>query len=309
MKAGRLLFLSALLLSPLHAADPLDKLIMSEQEARDEWAQDADELPPASLWGNRTGVELSLPLCEPLPFDELIELSRGNPQNQETVLNLDLPRVREIMDRTCLVRPGDPLMAVGPGEQQRVALKNFVIRRDRPACSDDSPYSLWGTFPEPLPWDPIFFSSLEGWPEGGNAAVALTESPPSDESELRARVAKLVKDLSDFRITTIDIKAPNADALIVLRRKVATLEDDMLSNDMVLRQQGELLEVVWSERVDSKKGSGSLRPEVALDFNGDNFTDLVLSGTHQGCPYRLVLEGGEMGFSTVDLPQKTCFCP
>lgn len=311
MKLLLMVVLGFFIQGPVFSADPLENLIDGEKKAREEWTEEAEELPPAFLWGDKNAVALnSLLICQPLSFDELIEISQGDPSDKETILNLDIPRVREIIQGACLVRPKDPLFVIGEGNQQRVTFKNFVVRRDRPVCSSESPFSLWGSFDETLKEIPIFFSTTLTWPEGENQyAKEVEQKPLALEGILRQKLAEKVNDQREYRLWTVEKSSSNVERFLILRRATAQLEDDKLPNEILLAETAGEIESLWMERVDISKGSGHLRIEATLDFNGDGLLDLLLSGDHQGCPYRMAFEGSLDGFHPVDLPLNPCGCP
>ena len=257
----------------LHA-DPLENLIETEKQDREAWEDQGGELPELYLWGDKTGIALEP--CDEIPFDELVEISRGKPSAKESELNLDIPRVREALESGCLFRPGDVFMAVGNGEQKHVMIKKLVVRRTPGPA-------LWGIFLEQLADDPLFFATHADWIEGPNQAVPLTEQPAIKKDE-------------DFDSATIVLGAPNAERLEILRRRNPTPDDDQLPNEILLRHLNGHVETVWSERVDAKKGSGRIRAGLAMDYNADGFIDLIVTGSHEKRPYRLILEGKEDGF-------------
>lgn len=310
---------ASLLAGVSHAVDSLESLIEKEQKAVKEWAEEAEELPPAMLIGDRTGVELysaitnrgkGNALCEPLPFDELIELSRGKPSGRETVINTDLPRVRELLQDACVVRPGDYFLAVGAGRQARVPIKRLVIRRDRASCPQDSPYSLWGAFATALDDDPIFFLSGEDVPEGDNGFLSVLEQPiPGGTTGLKAGWPRGIGDARDYDAWQVAFGTSTADRLVVLRRKTVSLDDDGLPNAALLIERDGKTEMLFMERVDVKKGSGHLQPACFIDYNKDGLTDLIVTGDHAGCPYILVFSGSSEGLKQSDFPQKPCKCP
>ncbi|MCG3204197.1 MAG: hypothetical protein KCHDKBKB_00906 [Elusimicrobia bacterium] len=295
---------------PLFAQDPIENLIEEEIKTKEEWTQGAEELPFVVFLGDKNGLKIQSDLiCQPIPYDELIELSRGQASDRETVLNLDIPRVREILETICLLRPGDEVLAIQAGTQVRLPLKDFVVRQDAPACRGGSPFSLWGTFSEPLLSTPLFFVTQDTWAEGDNHFVALTEQNPGPfEQAWRAAVKNVLPDQDEFRLSFIDLPDLSPRKLIMLRRKVAQLEDNGLPHQILFMEQDTKVEKVWEERVDIKKGSGHFQVEAALDFNGNGFFDLWMSGVHQGCPYQMVLEGGEEGFRPLDMPLGPCGC-
>lgn len=300
------------------AADPLESLIDNEKKAREEWTEEIDELPPAYLWGDQNGVELyssSNPedkqnlICQPLPFDELIELSLGNPADHETILNVDLPRVRELLQTACLVRPGDSLVAIAAGDQKLIRIKQFILKRDQAICPQTSPYSLWGTLEEPLVEAPLFYTTVLTMPEGNNSYLKWVEQKPLDqENDIRKKLTAKVVDQSEYRLTIIDIHSSDLERLLILRRSTADINDDGLPNEIILAQTTADIEKVWIERVDLKRGTGHLRVESTFDYNADGFRELQISGEHQGCPYQMVFEGSKEGFRPIDLPLKTCIC-
>src|SRR3954466_9222462 len=133
---GVLLFSLPLIVS--HADDEMEGLIQNAQGQQDVWKDSEGDLPPARLLGAHKAVLIFSPanetthdnyLCSSVEFDTLLNLDREQDAPQATVLNTKIPRIRESLADDCLIRPGDPLLAVGPGWQELVTVKDFIVRK------------------------------------------------------------------------------------------------------------------------------------------------------------------------------------
>lgn len=294
------------------AGDDVDGLI-EKSKAQDESVEDvSDDVPPAFLLGDRKSVTIysstvyggnASPVCQSFPFDELIELSNGNPENDETVLNMKIPRVKQVVEESCLIRPGDDVIAITASSQTWVAIKDFVIVRAQALCPSDSPYSLVGRIGRSLEADPLFYSTDPELKEGENEYVGIAMSPGSIEG---ARID--IPDVKDYIVTTVQVSGLNVDALFHLKRRSVTPDDDYFPNEMVYWQKGDKLELLTQEAVDSLSGSGHVRVEGIFDYNRDGFLDIWISGDQKTCPYHLLFDGSENGFTPIDLPNKPCSC-
>src|SRR5258708_24205627 len=153
-RAFPIMMLGFITVTPLAEAwaDQLESLIDDQKKAAESWSAVQGELPAVFLQGDRTGVEIYSPavsgeessaLCEPVEFDELIALSRGDPNASQIVVNTAVPRVHALLDRECIIHPGDHVLEVGPGSQRLVKTSRYVIRREKKVCPNDAPYSLW----------------------------------------------------------------------------------------------------------------------------------------------------------------------
>ncbi len=300
-------------------ADEIDSLVDQEKADTDRWMSEPGELPPVYRFGLPGSVEVystaadkgnsDNALCTGAEFDELIGLTRGNPEDPQTEVNLKLPRVREAMERMCLIRPGDSLTAVGWGWRKEVVVGDFSIRREKPACQDDQAYSLWGNLIEALPEAPVFFTTVPGLDAstfsfrlaGDLAAVSL------DAPALKALGGQM-KFLEDYEIHGFEAGFPNCDKLIKVERKHVNLEDSSLPNAGLYWQKGDEVGRIWEERVDAERGSGHIKIEGLLDFNSDGFIDLLISGDRFNCPYQILFLGQADGFEPVALPNKRCSC-
>lgn len=312
---GSLFFLSALVslsARPPESSDPLERLIGEQRVPTEEWEDGHGELPPALLSGDRTGAELQsdsirrmdgLALCEPMAFDELVLLSRGDPAALVTHLNTDLPRVRKILEQACLVRPGDELLAVGPGEQQIRAIAGFTVRSEPVRCPTDSPYSLWAEFDAPLPFDPLFLTADTAMESGVNGY----EPPEFHTAEsLRRAIRTEISFVDDFELHGATV---TSDLILVhARRREIRYEDRNLPNQVLLSVGPAGADTVWIERVDPEHGTGQFSVLGLFDFNRDGFPDLHVAGTHQECLYDVFFEGSLDGFRPVPTPRKPCRC-
>ncbi len=312
------------------AADSLESLIFKEKEEAESWQERGEELPPLFLLGDEKGAAIYSPavrgeearlLCEPVPFDELVDLSEGAIGDREVVLNTSLPRVREVLARSCIVRPADALLAVGAGRQTWVEVKDFVVRWDNPLCPEDSPYSLWVSFQGPPPEPPLFYSTDGDLSEAENHYQPVRESAPVPWERrgqvlpqqdltpaLQSTLAKILKYPDDFNVSVASVGAKNCDRLLIFRRRSVSSEDFGLPNEVAVWQKGEELKPLVTEKVDVSKGSGHLALEGLLDYNTDGLIDLWVSGDRDGCSYRALFKGRETGFEAAPFPKKRCRC-
>lgn len=297
-------------------SDPLETMLQSEQQK--EVGEPQDELPPMFLFGDGSAIKIYSPgtrlgsetwLCRSLELDELVQLTRGHADDLVTDVNLDIPRVRKIFEEACLVRPGDFMMAIGPGEQSAVTIKKFFIKREPVACASDSPYTLWADVEESLESPPFLYSSDLDLPQGSNYFKSVVDMTDSNLTEsLKENLSKNIPFLSDFNTRIIQTGLPNPATLVFLTRKVVSDEDDGLPNEALYRLDGDRVEEIWVERVDMKRGSGHVNLQGALDVNGDGLFDLFLMGDHQGCSYKVLLYGSQNGFDAQELPNEPCGC-
>ncbi|MCB4756440.1 MAG: hypothetical protein LHV69_05300 [Elusimicrobia bacterium] len=304
---------------PSSFADELDSLIKEEQKEESAWAEEPAELPEITLFGDAQGVEVISPmtvqgvsvgLCEPMEYDEIVEMSRGDKDEKETVLNWHLPRVREVLERSCLVRPGDTLLAVGKGWQKLAVIRDFAVRKEGQRCQDKAPYALWLNIKERLPEEPIFFTAPPDLKEGANMFKSVDDLP---RGTLGREHKKLLEEeevtfLDDYKITVYAVDQPNCQELIELKRQNVGPEDDGLPNALLYGKKGEHMELILSEPVDIKKGSGHIELEGLLDFNGDGRVDLWMRGDREGCVYQKLFRGEEEGFTPLSTPEKRCRC-
>jgi hypothetical protein len=165
------------------------------------------------------------------------------------------------------------------------------------------------TLEEPLTEPPVFFTTKADWAEGENRFSNLVENKFSNVDDIRNKLSKKIPDFYDYNVTYHRFQAPNVSTIYVLRRKIITLEDDTLPNEMLLWDNGKDVDQLWVERVDQKKGSGHVRVSASFDFNADGLLDLIITGDHTKCVYTQIFEGKNDGFSPIDLPLKPCRCP
>ena len=303
-----------LISSPARAEDPLRDLIEKEEAAESAWL-DREPMPEAYLLGDRAGVEVyssatyggdSSPVCDPMPYDELIQLSGRSPADSAPV-NTALPRVRDLIGRFCRIRPGDVLIAVGPGWHKRVTVSGFQVRTEPPVCPGDAAHAFWATVEPALPDAPFFFSTNLDLPEGDNAYAPLTVRRPPRRQEI-ALLSQHLPLLGDFDVTALTVEKEEAATLFELRRRVVASGDSGLPSDLVVWARDPVVQTVWVERIDARRGTGRARAEAVFDVNGDGERDLIVSGTHERCPYRVFFDGGVAGFTRLSVPRKPCRC-
>jgi hypothetical protein len=300
------------------STDDVESLIEKEkvEEQNPPANRSADETaPPAFLLGTTDSVALyssavyggdPSPICESFPFDELIDMSNGDPLDEETVLNMKLPRVRQAVEDSCLIRPGDEVLAVGRGSQSWILIRDFVIRRAPAVCPADSPYSLMARLDHELDEAPLFYSTDPDLKEGDNEFAPVHPlAPVPNATEL---LRPVVSDMKEYEVRGATVAAANVEALFHLRRRRVTPDDDGFPNEILLWQKGDKIELLTQEAVDSVNGSGSVNVEAVLDYNRDGFLDLWVKGTQRKCPYYLLYQGGEEGFTPVELPNTPCSC-
>jgi hypothetical protein len=322
VRRGRGALVVLLLLSAPRAfsagKDPIGDLITGEQSAYEQWLSDADDPPAALLNGDAAAVEIigtgndadeATPLCAGLDLPSLIDLTGGDATKNETVLNFNLPRVREEFGDACLVRPGDRVIAVGPGGEQERRLTDFVIRRDAPPCPGASPWTLVARFDKPLDASPFFYTTDPGIEVSTAApvpAAALTRA--AVPAALQAPLAALVPFPEEFSTEAWQLPGSSTSLVAVLTRRQPGTDDDGLPAMVLAASDGAAWQPLWTERVDLKKGSGRFEIEAVTDFDGDGSPEIVVRGTHQGCGYRAVFADGEDGWKPLPLPVKPCGC-
>jgi len=299
-------------------ADDLGSLIDLEVREKKKWDHEEGDMPPTFLFGDKEGVEIYSQaryrgeenvLCDPLEFDNLIDVSLKTYGEETILLNLSLPQVREVLSQKCLVRPGDSFLAVGPSWQIAVSVKDFVVKKEVPVCAEDYPYGLWVSFSKELPSDPLFYTSLVNVKEGENGFRSSKELEEKRlEPESRGLLAEKVAFLDDYEITIYDVQAPNCQQIFWLRRKGVSLEDEGLFNEVILSRMGNKFEILMAERVDRVEGSGHVRLSGVLDYNGDGFLDIFLRGDKAGCFYKALFDGVEGGLEYNPLPNRPCSC-
>lgn len=304
-----------------YAGDEVGNLIDKEKEEMETWPDGdngEDALPSMYLLGERGRVELysdmafrgtEIQICQSFPFDELVQSSRGEPGQGEFVLNTGISRVRDIITQTCLVRPGDTLLAVGRGENKLIQIKDFVVAPSEPVCPEDSPYILWGRFEPELTFDPLMFLTEMGYKEGDNgyqAAESLVLK--GDRPEVSDWIGKNVPLWKDYDIQVYGVKAPNCDTIISMKLKTVSLEDVGLAGEMIYWIKGAEGGLLVMEKIEKDKKSGHVSFQGLMDFNGDQQADLVLHGDTNGCPYLSIFVGATMGFQAVEIPNRGCTC-
>lgn len=300
------------------AADPVESLIQAERDAYQEWLDAGEDPPAAFLPGAKAAVELFSPayrddaaslICSDPDLNELIELTGGTPTAFETVLNLSLPRVRDAVADACLVRPGDRVLAIGRGWQEEREIAGFVVRREKPACPSGDPHALWALLDRPLPEMPLFFTTDPAVLAGDNGFVPIEQYPVAPASaDTTARLEKVVAFPEDYRVTAIDVRKEDLNALILFERVDVRGEDDGLPAMVVVALAPQGPRALWTERVDRRRGTGRFDVVGTLDFDGDGGTDIVVSGHHGGCAYTVVFRRSEDGFELVPLPVRSCAC-
>ncbi len=303
--------------SPLFSveSDQVESLIESEQKEEKEWVDSEGDLPPVFLNGDQTGIEIYSPalnrskhslLCTDVEFDELTGFNDDplKPRNQ-IVLDIGSSAIRESLSLSCLLRPSDEFLAIGPGWQNTVTLDQFVVKQEQPLCPSDPPYSLWVLFKEELPGEPLFFSSDNELPMGANQFRSLEKLAISPlDAGLKSALAKEIEFIDEYKISVYEVEAKNCDHLLVFKRETVGPEDNDLPNEMVLTEEKGNFEIIQMEKVNTTKASGHVEIEGVLDYNGDGWVDLLLQGTHAGCFYRAFFEGQEKGFKKTVFPIK-----
>jgi hypothetical protein len=312
--------LFSLLAIPAFSADDddIEGLIETEQTNQDAWKDSEGDLPPARLIGSKNAILIYSPanealrenyLCSDVEFDELLDSEESDGNFSAIILNTKSPRVKEALADRCLVRPGDPLLAVGPGWQEMVAVKEFLVRRERPVCPNDAPYSLWVTYDGTLPDDPFFFTTEIDWPATENGFKFVDQlSTETVTAEIRSKLNDELPFVDEYEALAYSVKAVNCDHLIRVTKKNVSAEDASLPGVMILSETRGRLQTLLSESIDGTHGTGHLTIEGILDFNGDQKIDLLLKGDHRGCPFNALFKGTDEGFERIDLPNRPCAC-
>ena len=298
------------------ADDSVGDLINTEKQSYQDWLDAADEPPAAFLSGDSSSAELYSPafpssdglLCSSLEADELIELSGGDPQAPETALNLELPRVRDAIGESCLVRPGDRLVAVGRGWKLERTVSAMVVRREKAPCPDDSPYGLWGTLDEPLPEAPLFFTTDPALQPGSDFWIPKEGLEPSAFSAAGPTLNALVPIPEDYDLRAWKMPGVSTATLVLLVRRQIEDRDDGLPSVALGLAGPAGVTALWIERVDQTAGTGSFDVDGVFDFDSDGRFEIAISGFHQRCPYQTVLRDHGDGWAPLDIPLRPCVC-
>ncbi len=248
-------------------------------------------------------------LCHDLDVAELIVASGGNPSDQETLINFGLPRVREMFGDSCLVRPGDRVVAVGRGRNEERALGKFVIRRQKSGCASTAPFALYALLDHPLDSAPLFFAFDAALVVGDvmfTAPADLKPAPlPPDALNLISRVVKYTE---DFRIESWVLPGASTGTVVQATRRQPSTEDDRLPAMVLAVFDGVHLSTVLTENVDLSHGSGRFGLVGVSDFNSDGNPEIIVDGVRQKCPFRAIFTLDGAGWLSVPLPVKRCGC-
>lgn len=300
--------------------DPLNDLIEKEKSAVQEWSEESsgdealpDLLLPAAgteavLYADRLFEQTSLRLCEPMRLDELAELTRGNSADERTVLNFQLPRVREFIGQRCLVRINDPLIAVGPGSNSLVFIQEMAVEKVPSVCSSDSEFEFRARLTPRPEQRPLFYSTDVDIGEGENQFRPLKEeeaNPP--DPVLQAALKEKIEFLDEYAVFVWKIDSA-ADQLVLLKRIKVSLDDIGLPARIGLIFREGALEELMVERVHKDAPATSIRPSAVLDYNRDGYLDVVFKGYDAHCSYFYIFKGGADGFQAVPFPNPDCPC-
>jgi hypothetical protein len=227
----------------------------------------------------------------------------------EVELNFSIPRLRDLFEDACLVRPRDEIMAVGPGWQRSVMIKQLVLRREVNRCGNET-HGLWGVFKERLEKPALFFTTDLDLPEGPNGFVDASSRPAVSPtpSDLAAMAADNIE-VTDFRTELWESDASTAAFRVArLSRKQVSLDDDRLPNELLVSVHDGRARTIWVERVDVKGASGHIRWQGWLDLEQDHVPEILVEGDHQGCLYQMIFRSSSEGFRPVEFPQPGCKC-
>jgi hypothetical protein len=222
-----LLFSLVFLMVPNFAQDDIEGLI-DIQKGPVATQEDKEELPVVYLAGDASGVELYSPgleidsvntLCSPIELDELRELSQASPEDNVVILNLSLLPVREEIEKACIVRPGDIFMAVGPGWQSALQVKDFLIKKAPAPCPNDNPLSLWVNFQEDVPEAPLFYSTDLNLRPQENAYLTLRAWKSLPTAPFFSDLKSSVQNVRDYDLKIFEVSAPNCNFLYSFKRK------------------------------------------------------------------------------------------
>ena len=314
------LFLSFFLLLPfLHAeSDHVESLINNEKDELKKWLDEDGDLPPAFLLGDGPSVHLYSTfmertgagrLCANVDFDELLEEKKTLGERESFVINFKAARNRASIGESCLIRPGDTLAAVSAGMTRKVGVKDFIVKRARPVCSEDAPFILTLTIDTFLDQEPFFYASDPELKEGDNFFRSIETLGPFTYSDaVKREINTLIQFPEEFEFKTHEIRAMNCDGVVVLKRKSVSSDDSGLPNEILLAVKDDNVSVLISELVDKMNGSGHLELTGVLDYNLDGLTDILVTGTQAGCPYSVLFQGEAETFQKIDLPTSPCKC-
>ncbi len=237
---GFLFYVSA---HALDASDQIESLITKQQTDYKTWEAPGEDLPPVLMMGDKLSVTLSqstdsdpsTSLCNNLDLDQLFDLSStSDPTSQRRELNLLSPRIQDLFGDACLIRPDDEIMAIGPGQQIKVALKSFFVEVI-PSCPGQTGYALSANFDSELPFDPFIFSSDSILQETENSfrlAVSLSSAPI--DATMMAKIRDAISYVEEYQLTVYQPLATNTDLLIHLGRTFVKADDEGFPNEIIL---------------------------------------------------------------------------
>ncbi len=298
--------------------DAIETMINNERTKVDAWLSEGDELPPAFLLGDKSGVRLYADymevgsydkLCGGLDLEALLAATQGNSLLEKFPVNVGIEKVRNMLDDFCMVRPGDVLLGVGRGWQTMVTVKDLTLVKENAVCLSDSPYSLWASFEEALQEEPLFFVSGGDNPQEGENLFQDTETAfqKASEEESSDLLKRLQLPLS-YKVEFFKCPFSNCDVIYLIRKTNVGLDDVGTPNEALVWMKGDRWEILETELVKEGESSGHIWLEGVLDFNNDQRLDLWVVGDQKGCPYVILYVGDEVGFHAVPMPSKPCSC-
>lgn len=311
----------SLFISPsLVLADPLDRLIAEEKKQYQEWIFSEEDLPAVFLTGDSNSVLIyssqfegsqEMQLCAEVSWEELIEHSKPHSYSQQVQIDFMVPRIRNTWAATCLIRPFDEILAIGRGSQQKVVIDHFVINTRPDSCGGSS-MEIRAVLQDPLPPDPLFYSTDPDLKAGDNRFFSLSVSTDGAQNELwKALLGTQVQFFDEYDVQYQVAHVISSTAVFVfghLKKSTVSSDDIGLSHEIVavIGQNG--VQILADEPITKDQQSGHVYLLDIIDFNFDGLPDVILDGDRQGCFFRRVFVGSEHQFREVFLPQAPCPC-
>jgi hypothetical protein len=220
-----------------------------------------------------------------------------------------VPRIKEIISESCLIRPGDRLVAIGAGLNRAMEVASFVLRKEKPLCPEDRGYSLWAVFDTPLDFYPLLVSTDINLMAGANnfddTSLRTGMAPTKEEFGVLAATIPFVR---DYDVRRYDAAMLGERKIFLLVRHEVSLDDVGLPSAMVVAQSTGAVQILATVNIKRREKSGHLSMGAILDYDLDGKADLWIEGDENGCAFRLLYQGTAVGYDRLDTPNKPCSC-